>query len=118
MDTEAEARGADERIALAAEAATRSSAAALLEKQQYIPVKEDYFSPADEVAAGACSAIIPLSCYLSIVLSKPPHIVWLPAADSHVMTSDVARCLLKHKVLKAPSSCFDTLSAHAQVMRH
>ena len=55
MDTEAEAKGADERIAMAAEAATRSSAAALLEKQQHIPVKEDYFSPADEVAAGACS---------------------------------------------------------------
>ena len=55
MDTEAEAKGADERIALAAEAATRSSAAALLDKQQHIPVKEDYFLPADEVAAGACS---------------------------------------------------------------
>ena len=48
MDTEAEANGAEERIALAAEAATRSSAAALLEK-------EDYFLPADEVAAGAQS---------------------------------------------------------------
>ena len=55
MDTEAEANGAEERIALAAEAATRSSAAALLEKQQLIPVKEDYFLPADEVAAGAQS---------------------------------------------------------------
>lgn len=55
MDTEAEAKSAEERIALAAEAATRSSAAALQEKQHRIPVKEDYFLPADEVAAGSWS---------------------------------------------------------------
>ncbi|CAL5224471.1 g7163 [Coccomyxa viridis] len=55
QDTEEQVQGrAEERIAKAAEAATRSSAAALLKKQQqHIPVKEDYFLPDDELGSGA-----------------------------------------------------------------
>lgn len=54
QDTEEQVQGrAEERIAKAAEAATRSSAAALLKKQQqHIPVKEDYFLPDDELGSG------------------------------------------------------------------
>ena len=43
---------AEERLAKAAEAATRDSAAAILKKQQHIPVKDGYFLPDDEQASG------------------------------------------------------------------
>ena len=54
QEAEEQSQGrAEERIAKAAEAATRSAAAALLRKQQqHIPVKEDYFLPDDELGSG------------------------------------------------------------------
>ena len=74
----------EERIAKAAEAATRSSAAALLkQQQQHIPVKEDYFLPDDEQADGRLAA----SCrnlYSAVAFSITAHFIWIIQLQSLV----------------------------------
>ncbi len=65
-----------ESIAKAAEAATRSSAAALLKQQQRIPVKVDYFLPDDEQADGRLAASS-TEVYFAGKLSFTAHSMWL-----------------------------------------
>ena len=68
QDDEEQVQGrAEERIAKAAEAATRSTAAAVLQKQQqHIPVKEDYFLPEDELGLGEAQPAYLASCLLKV----------------------------------------------------
>lgn len=76
-DEEQEHDQTEGRVAKAAEAATRSSAAALLKQQQrHIPVKEDYFLPDDEQAdsrpAASCRKV-----YSAVAFSFTAHPIWL-----------------------------------------